>query len=138
MTARFICLMMVLLATVAVPRTYASDQDGIGLRFEQGFQPGKPLHFRDSDTLQPADGDFELVEYALMSNEAGERWALVTVRNQADGSRLLKREHLVATFADGHRRYAQDLNERVEGGAFYTQAIFFGAYKFPIIAIEVR
>ena len=127
-------LLMTALAGVAA----ADVTEGTALRFDQA-QPALPEpSFVNPQALKPEKGDFRIEHYAPMSNDLGERWALITLRNGSDGARLLKNEHLVATFADGTTAYAGNLNQRVEGGGLYTQAVFFGASRFPIVRIEVR
>ena len=71
-----------------------------------------------------------------MSNDRGERWALVTFMNQASGQRLLTNEVLVAEFADGSERYALNLEAKLEGGETLTRTVFFGYHRFPISALR--
>lgn len=105
-------------------RTYPG---GTGLRFERGT--------RD---LQPEIGTFSLIEFRPMSNDIGERWALVSVENSSHGERFLKNRHLVATFADGRQAYARNLNDRVGGGELLSKAVFFGHSPFPLVRVEAR
>ena len=72
-----------------------------------------------------------------MSNALGERWVLLTVRNNSTGSRVLKGEHLVATFANDQRRHARSLDKRIAGHTVRTLAISFGQNNFPIVQVEM-
>ncbi len=96
------------------------------------------LHFKERERIEPDRSDFRIVDYTTMSNDFGERWALVTVRNSSSGDRLLKDRQIVATLASGQRVYAQNLDERVDGLEMYTQAVYFGIHKFPIVRLEMR
>lgn len=109
------------------------------LYYEQPRGQAGQYHFEEREHLRirPEPSDFRLEEYTLMSNDLGERWALVTFRNTSTSNRLLKNEHLVATLADGGRVHALNLNERLDGGQLFTQAVFFGVWKFPILFLEM-
>ena len=73
-----------------------------------------------------------------MSNDLGERWVMVTVRNTASSRRLLKRDYLVANVWDGTQANPDKLNEHVDAGELFTQTISFGKNKFPIIMLEIQ
>ena len=85
--------------------------------------------------IRPQKNDFELLNFAPMSNKLGERWVLVTVRNTSSGRRFLKSEHIVATFANQDQAYPLNLNQSVGGGEISSKIVFFGINKFPIIII---
>lgn len=103
-----------------------------------GTVNGEPLNFDRDDPLAPEPSDFEVLAAAPMSNEVGERWALVTVRNTSVGHRILENDQLVAVFADGSRAPARNLGIRLAGGERVTQAVRFGIRKFPIIRLLTR
>ena len=73
-----------------------------------------------------------------MSNNNGERWAIVTVENRSTGRRFFRNENIVATFANGKQSKAIGLDESIEGGERLTKAIFFGFHKFPIVRVEAE
>lgn len=116
----------------------AADGNPLIIHFDTPKPLPSELHFDQPRELVPEPGDFELVHYDLMSNDLGERWALMTFRNTSTGQRLLKNQHVVATFANGAQAFAQNLDKRLAGGARYTQAVFFGTQKFPIIEVDMR
>ncbi len=60
------------------------------------------------------------------------------MRNTAAGRRFLKREFLVATFADGDQSYPIKLNQSVDAGDSFTNTISFGVNKFPIVMLEIQ
>lgn len=90
------------------------------------------------ERLKPKKNDFELINYASLSNNIGERWAFLTVKNTSNGRRFLKSEYLVATFVNGDQANPIDLNESVGGGEVLSKTIFFGVNKFPIILLEIQ
>jgi hypothetical protein len=97
------------------------------------------LDIKEYERLKPRPNDFELIEFAPMSNKRGERWAMVTVRNTAKGRRFLKREYIVATFANKHQAYpSASLDDEIEGEESLTITIPFGTYKFPIVLLEIQ
>lgn len=73
-----------------------------------------------------------------MSNALGERWALVTVKNTSSSAHVLNNEHIAASFANGTKHFAVNLEERIFGGMTRSLAVFFGQSDFPVLRIEIR
>lgn len=94
------------------------------------------IRFNQDDPKEIKRHDFEVVDYALMSNEQGERWATVTFKNTSSGQRLLANEYLLAEFADGIQRFALNLDGKVESGQVLTRTVFFGYHRFPILRLQ--
>lgn len=92
----------------------------------------------ESDRLKPKANDFVLLHFAPMSNKIGERWVLITVKNTSAGHRILKSEHIVATFANEQQKNPIDLSESIDAGQIFSKAIFFGVNKFPIVMLEIQ
>lgn len=108
------------------------------LYYEQPRGTPEQFHFKEETLrVKPEPSDFRVEDYTLMSNDIGERWALITFRNSSTSSRILKNDHIVATLANGQRVHALNLNERIGGSERFTQAVFFGISKFPILFLEV-
>ncbi len=105
------------------------------LTFDQSPTVSGAIDFDQDDPLYPTRNDFEIVQFAAMSNELGERWALMTIKNTSAGQRFLKNKNLVATFADGSQSYAAGLDEMLKGKQQLTKTIFFGYSKFPILSV---
>ena len=119
---------------------WAFAEDVAGKERIMQFDQTKVTHprFRFENELKPKPNGFELREAAFMSNEIGERWAIITVENTSSGRRFLKRENIVATFADGSQVNPSHLDENARGGELLTKTIFFGVRKFPIVKVDVR
>ncbi len=92
----------------------------------------------ESKRLRPQPNDFEILHFSPMSNKIGERWILITVKNSAIGHRILKSEHIVATFANGDQANPINLSKSVEAGSILTKHIYFGVKKFPIVMLEIQ
>ncbi len=96
------------------------------------------LAFPNDKNFQAKPSDFELVNYVIMSNELGERWAVLTLSNTSAGNRSLEHEHLMALFADGQRKYPLEFKLNFEGRETQSITVSFGESKFPILTISAR
>ncbi len=114
----------------------AEDTDA--LTVDRSVPNNIELSFPNDNSIKPKPGDFEIVNYVLMSNEAGERWGVITLTNLSSGSRELDRDHLLALFADGSRNNPLDLSLGFKGHETQTITVSFGEYKFPILSIYSR
>jgi hypothetical protein len=96
------------------------------------------LAFPNDKNLRAKPSDFELVNYVIMSNEVGERWAVLTLTNTSAGNRTLEHEHIMALFADGERKNPLQLKLNFEGRETQSITVSFGESKFPILSISAR
>jgi len=94
------------------------------------------LAFPNDKNLKPKPSDFELVNYVIMSNELGERWAVLTLTNTSRGNRTLEHDHIMAMFADGERKNPLELKLNFEGKETQSITVSFGESKFPILSIS--
>ena len=94
------------------------------------------LAFPNVKNLKPKPSDFELVNYVIMSNELGERWAVLTLTNTSTGNRMLEQGHLMALFADGERKNPLEFKLNFEGRETQSISVSFGESKFPILTIS--
>lgn len=134
-----LCAILAILLTAPVAMVFAGppiNKNSI-LHFENQNKAIKHLDFKDEDDLQPVNSSFSLLEYSLMSNEKGERWALITVKNNSGKKQPISDDNFVAVFADGKRTHANNFYELVEPGARLTASIFFGRSNFPIILVTM-
>lgn len=93
------------------------------------------LSFPNDNNIKPKAGDFEIVNYVLMSNEKGERWSVITLTNLSSGNRDLEQDHLMALFADGSRKSPLQYKLNFKGKETQSITVSFGEYKFPILSI---
>jgi len=96
------------------------------------------LAFPNDKNLQANPSDFALVNYVIMSNELGERWAVLTLTNTAAGNRTLEHVDIMALFADGERKNPHELKLNFEGRETQSITVSFGESKFPILSLSVR
>jgi hypothetical protein len=94
------------------------------------------LAFDNDKNEKPKLSEFELVNYIVMSNDLGERWAVVTVINQASGNRILENDHLMALFANGERATPAHLKVNFDANETKSLTISFGENKFPLLSIS--
>ena len=133
-----LCLILSIIIYISPIMSFAAEVDDDRLLLFDDTPRFEYLSFdiEESDRLKPKENDFELLHFAPMSNKIGERWVLITVKNTSTGSRFLKSEHIVATFANEEQRNPRGLSESIDGGQIITKAIFFGVNKFPIVMLE--
>ncbi len=109
-----------------------------GLTIERGIANPEQYNFPNDDNIQPDKSDFEIINYVLLSNEEGERWVTVTLKNTASGNRIFDGEQIMALFADGKRFSPIKKSIRFERRETQTFAINFGISHFPILEIYTR
>ncbi|ALO34863.1 hypothetical protein CMT41_09145 [Colwellia sp. MT41] len=93
------------------------------------------LSFPNDNNVKPKAGDFEIVNYVLMSNDIGERWGVITLTNLSSGNRELDQDHLMALFADGSRNKPLEYKLNFKGKETQSITVSFGVFKFPILSI---
>ncbi len=93
------------------------------------------LSFSNDNNIKPKESDFEVLNYVLMSNKIGERYAVITLRNTSSGNRVLENKHLMALFADGNRKIPTELKLNFEGNETQSITASFGGSKFPILTV---
>lgn len=106
------------------------------LRFEVSPFKDRPLFCEREDALVPDKHSFQLVDYVLMSSDRGERFALVTLKNQSTGQRILSQNHLVAVMGNCQARRPLPIEKRFAGAETLTIRLNFGLSKFPILKIQ--
>lgn len=119
--------------------TFAANKpENYTLTIDESIADTVHLNFSDDKVLLPEMGEFKIMSSILMSNPSGERWATITLKNLSSYQRLLDKEHIVAIFANGERRYAIHAKQKFDGKEETTLVINFGESKFPILRLIVR
>jgi hypothetical protein len=116
--------------------TYADEKET--LTVDRVISNKLELAFPNDKNIRPKASDFELINYVVMSNALGERWAVITLNNTATGSRILEHEHLMALFADGKRKSPPAFKVSFEGQEIQSITVSFGENKFPILSINTE
>ncbi|MFK3864585.1 hypothetical protein [Pseudoalteromonas rhizosphaerae] len=116
---------------------FAAQANDEVLSVDQVALQGMPFSFENDAKVRPKNSDFSVVNSVLMSSEQGRRVAVVTIRNDASGSRILQAEHIMALFADGRRVAPISLAENIklEDGEQRSLTLSFGEDNFPILSI---
>jgi len=116
---------------------FATQANDEVLSVDQVALQGMPFSFENDAKVRPKNSDFSVVNSVLMSSEQGRRVAVVTIRNDASGSRILQAEHIMALFADGRRVAPMALadNIKLDDGEQRTLTLSFGEDNYPILSI---
>lgn len=128
--AKLIGLMTVMVSTSLFANT--------PLTFDRALPRGVDFTFPNDKNKRPNVSDFELLHFAPLSSESGERWAVVTLKNTASGRRILSKKDLLALLADGRRIYPLDVSHSFKPGEILSLSIEFGQSHFPIVAIYAQ
>ncbi len=98
---------------------------------------GMQFAFDNDAKVEPKNSDFTVINTVLMSSEQGNRVAVVTIRNDASGSRIIENQHLMALFANGGRKSPLSLPDgvKLEDGEQRSFTISFGESDYPILAV---
>lgn len=111
----------------------ANDRDVLNV--DRSVSASMQLAFPNDSNIEPHRSDFAVLNYVLMSNDIGERFAVITLKNGASGNRGLEEKHLMALFADGTRRSPQTIKLNFSGDETQSITVTFGQSQFPILAI---
>ena len=125
-----------LLGLLTVSDAFAAQNEVINV--ERVVTEELNLAFPNDKNIYANSSDFKISNYVMMSNDKGERWAVLTLSNTSRGSRTLESSHLLATFADGERRSPQEFKLNFQGGETQSITVTFGEYQFPILAINTE
>ena len=129
------CLFIILFAAFTVG---AIESQHDVLTIDRLVPNSVQFEFPNDKNIKPKSSDFELVNCVMMSSEAGERWAVLTLTNISSGHRILEKEHILATFADGTRKSPNEIKLSFAGGDTQSITVSFGEYKFPVLSIAVH
>lgn len=96
------------------------------------------LYFPNERNVQPDQSDFEVLNYIFMSSEEGERWVVITIRNNASGTRSINQKHLLGLLASGDRVHPEEFKQTFGASETLTLTLRFGESKFPVLEIYSR
>lgn len=117
---------------------YANDDYNDVLTIDRSVINSSQLQFPNDKKIYPNRSDFEVINYVLMSSPIGERWATVTLRNNADGKREFNNRMVMALFANGKRKKPQFHKYSFDGNEILTVSLNFGVSKFPLLEVYTR
>ncbi|WP_395341264.1 hypothetical protein PN836_018820 [Ningiella sp. W23] len=96
------------------------------------------LVFPNDTNLQPEESEFRVLDFVLMSNEKGERWVVVTLKNEASGRRTFNHKHIMGLLADGTRLHPRKISQSFVAKESLSVIIDFGPNKFPLLRVYSR
>lgn len=94
--------------------------------------------FPNPKNIQPKHSSFAIKYSAFMSSNTGERWAVVTLINEANGSRTFNNNQIMALFANGERKLAKPISHSFYANDSQSVAVSFGKNQFPILQVYVN
>lgn len=94
--------------------------------------------FPNNKNIRAKASDFLLDNYVIMSNELGDRWAVLTLTNTSNGRRILEQDHVLALFANGDRANPIEFRLNFDGNETQSITVAFGENKFPLLSISTR
>ncbi len=115
-----------------------NEETSKGLTIERSISNPAEFQFPNDEQIFPDKSDFSIKNYILLSNEEGDRWVTVTLKNNSSGNRIFDNDQIMALFANGKRLQPQKKTLRFEGKETQTFAINFGRSKFPILAVYTK
>ncbi|MDO6463005.1 hypothetical protein Q4513_02320 [Pseudoalteromonas carrageenovora] len=105
------------------------------LNVDRAIPKSMHLSFPNDNNITPKKSDFSILNYVLMSNEEGERWAVITLTNLASGKRELNQEHILALFADGSRLTPSEFKLGFNSDQTQSVTVSFAEHKFPVLSV---
>ncbi|MGF1697892.1 hypothetical protein L4D20_03445 [Vibrio kyushuensis] len=116
----------------------ALSDDYEAINIEQVVSERFELAFPNEDNIEPNISDFTVINYILLSEEGGERWAVVTLKNESSSRRTLTEKHLLSTLANGDYIFPSNFSQSFKGNEVMSVIISFAVNKFPILSIKTR
>ena len=127
----------ILLGCIFITPIVFANQNNV-INIERVVTQDLLIAFPNDKNIRAQSSDFEIKNYVMMSNDQGERWAVLTLANESTGTRTLEQYHLLATFADGERRNPYEFKLNFQGRETQSVTVNFGENKFPILTIQTE
>ena len=70
------------------------------------------IRFEIEEDLYPTRSSFEILDFAFLSDEAGERWALAVVYNNVREPRIFTENQLIGSFASGNASWSSETSDK--------------------------
>lgn len=131
-------LLLAALAFTFSVHAHEDAKEDTALFFDKPIVKTMEFHFEIEKDLYPEQSPFKILDFAFLSNEMGERSALVNLTNTAPAPRSLSPNQIYGLFADGTYRRPTNLSNRIDGGETNSVLIAFGISKTPLVKLIVR
>lgn len=96
------------------------------------------VYERNSKDLRPRLSEFQVSYRRFLSNDVGERFALVTFTKETGILRIVDEQDIVGILANGERLYPISIDGETRIGSRGTALLNFGPNKFPLVGVETR
>lgn len=107
--------------------------------FDAVVIPQEEIAFgRDRNDLRPSLSEFQIEYRRFLSNELGERFALVTFSKEKAILRKVSERDIVGVLANGERLYPVRLEGETLIGSRGSIFVYFGKQPFPLVDLETR
>ena len=70
------------------------------------------IRFEIEADLYPTRSSFEILDFAFLSDEAGERWVLAVVYNNVREPRIFTENQLIGSFASGDTSWSSETSDK--------------------------
>jgi hypothetical protein len=114
---------------------FSSEKGSIKAFFVDRTFPYKNIapFYKANDRKKPLLSTFTIQNQVFLSNDLGERVAIVTIINSATNIRILQDKQIMAVFANGDKRIPKIDRVQILAGESMTFVFDFGVHKFPIM-----
>ncbi len=131
----FLCILPLrLFAEPSVP-----SPESLVVSFDAVVIPPAELAFgTDRNALRPSLSEFEIEYRRFLSNDLGERFALVTFSKEKAILRKVSERDIVGVLANGERLYPVRLEGETQIGSRGSIFVYFGKHLFPLVDLETR
>lgn len=137
MKKAFLTLIQIFVFFFAANANEDSEEDS-AFFFDKPIAQSMEFRFDIEEDLYPDQSSFKIKDFAFLSNEKGERAALINLTNTAVAPRSLSPNQIYGFFADGTYRRPSNSSGRVDGGKTNSVLLSFGVSKTPLVKLIVR
>lgn len=92
----------------------------------------------DRNVLRPSLSEFEIEYQRFLSNDLGQRFALITFSKKKNMLRSISERDIVGVLANGQRLYPIKLEGETQIGSRGSIFVHFGKHQFPLVDLETR
>lgn len=126
------------IAPICLVANPIAPEDRIVSFDEVSIPQGKLEFGRDRNALRPYLSEFEIEYRKFLSNDLGQRFAIVTLAKEKAILRNVNVGDIVGVFANGQRLRPIRLEGETHIGSRGSILVHFGKHPFPLVGLETR
>ncbi len=138
MKSRFLPHAISLLSICSSSSFLVAEPSYEALFFDQPIAEELKLQYEEAEKERPQRSEFQIVDSAFLSNEIGERWALVTIHNLSSENRTFDEDQIAGILANGTIRKPLSIKRIVRGRDSQSVMLNFGPSKYPLVRVYTR